>query len=80
MYLEDLFKTVRPDENGYHPIANVLWTWMMLSIVHNDALFRFLIAAARRLDAANRMLVSAVGDLQNRDETFIRTRQRLMDA
>ena len=80
VYLNDLFKTVRPDENGYLPIANVLWTWMTLSVVENDALFRFLIAAARRLDSANRMLISAVAELQNRDETFIRTRQRLMDA
>lgn len=46
----------------YVPITPVLWTWMAIGAGHGDGKVRYLLAAARRLDAANVLL----GDVERR--------------
>ena len=55
-----------PDEDGYAPLTNTIWTWMNIGPApDSDTLTRYLLAAARRLDAAHRQ--------------FQRVRERLDD-
>ena len=41
-----------PTETGYAPLAPTLWTWLSIGS-ESQIRFRYLLAAARRLDAAN---------------------------
>lgn len=44
-----------PDDDGYAPLTNTIWTWMSTGPVPgSEALTRYLLAASRRLDAAHR--------------------------
>ncbi|MGB9137579.1 MAG: hypothetical protein WCB73_10215 [Pseudonocardiaceae bacterium] len=43
-------------ENEYVPITPVLWSWLVCGGVHDEAKARYLLAAARRLDAASVLL------------------------
>jgi hypothetical protein len=50
--------------DGYAPLANTIWTWMNLQQTPGvDALARFLLAAARRLDVAHRCFDSVRADM-----------------
>ena len=41
---------------GYAPLTPVLWTWLQLGTGRSEATVRYLLAAARRLDTAARLL------------------------
>jgi DNA-binding transcriptional ArsR family regulator len=43
-------------EDEYVPITPVLWSWLVCGGVHDEAKARYLLAAARRLDAASVLL------------------------
>jgi hypothetical protein len=43
-------------EGEYVPITPVLWSWLAFGGVHDEAKMRYLLVAARRLDAANVLL------------------------
>jgi hypothetical protein len=44
-----------PDADGYAPLTNTLWTWMNIGLApESEAVARYLLAAARRLDVAHR--------------------------
>jgi hypothetical protein len=53
----------RGDATGYSPVTPALWTWFRLGLGHDDAKMRYVLAAARRLDAAAR-LVAQLEDLR----------------
>jgi hypothetical protein len=44
-------------QSGYVPLTPVLWTWLNLGTGHSEARTRYLLAAARRLDMANLLLI-----------------------
>jgi hypothetical protein len=44
----------RPDETGYAPLADTVWTWLRIVRFSDEGQFRYVIAAARRLDSAQR--------------------------
>jgi len=53
--LEWIDQMFPPDEDGYAPLTNTIWTWMTIGPVPGaETLTRYLLAAARRLDAAQR--------------------------
>ena len=62
--LEWIDQMFPPDDDGYAPLTNTIWTWMSTGPVPGtETLTRYLLAASRRLDAAHR--------------SFQRIRQRL---
>jgi len=44
----------RPDETGYAPLADTVWTWLRIARFTDEGQARYLVAAARRLDSAER--------------------------
>lgn len=46
----------RAEATGYIPVTPALWTWLRLGVGHDEAKVRYILAAARRLDAAARLL------------------------
>lgn len=57
--LEWIDQMFPPDEDGYAPLTNTIWTWMTIGPAPNaETLTRYLLAAARRLDAAHRSFTS----------------------
>src|SRR5205823_3615605 len=78
--LRDLDKDTGRSPDGYAPVSNVLWTWLFVGAPPDPKLFRYLFAAARRLDTAHSLCVQVLGALTDRPEPFIRARQRLFEA
>jgi hypothetical protein len=54
--LEAIDDLERGEATGYSPVTPALWSWMRLGVGHDEATVRYLLAAARRLDAAARLL------------------------
>jgi hypothetical protein len=46
----------KPTESGYVPLTPVLWSWLSIG-ERDESMYRYLLAAARRLDQANEMLM-----------------------
>jgi hypothetical protein len=61
-------------------VSNTLWTWLVFGAPPDPAFFRFLFAAARRLDSAHSLCTDVLGALTDRPEPFIKARQRLFAA
>lgn len=80
IFLEDLDKHNRAGLDGYTPVANALWTWLVIGVPTDPALFRFLFASARRLDTAYLLCGHVLESLTDRSEPFIRARDRLFSA
>lgn len=55
--LDHIDDQAEPTPSGHVPLTPVLWTWLSIGIGHNEARTRFLLAAARRLDTANLLLM-----------------------
>ena len=52
--IEDVDRMAKPGPDGYATISNTVWTWLIATSAPTDpALFRFLLAASRRLDTAH---------------------------
>lgn len=52
---ERIDRMFEPDEDGYVPFSNTIWTWMAIGpAAGTEALTRYLLAAARRLDTSYR--------------------------
>ncbi len=80
IFLRDLDEGNLPGPDGYAPVSNTLWTWLIVGAPPDPTLFRFLFAAARRLDTAHSLCVDVIGALTDRQEPFIKARQRLFGA
>lgn len=57
-----------PREDGYAPITNTLWTWLSIGGHEPQEAIRFILAAARRLDASHRTLETVRDGLRQLDE------------
>ncbi|WP_411731594.1 hypothetical protein [Paeniglutamicibacter sp.] len=55
--LDHLDAMQEPTESGYVPLTPVLWSWFAIG-ERDDAQSRYLLAAARRLDQANELLMA----------------------
>lgn len=55
--LDHIDYQVEPTSSGRVPLTPVLWTWLSIGTDHDEARTRFLLAAARRLDTANLLLI-----------------------
>jgi hypothetical protein len=52
--IQDVDRMAKPGPDGYATISNTVWTWLITTSTPADpALFRFLLAASRRLDTAH---------------------------
>lgn len=78
--LHDLERGNEPGPDGYAPVSNTLWTWLTFGAPPDPAFFRFLLAAARRLDTAHSLCSDVLAALTDRDEPFIKARRRLFRA
>lgn len=79
--IQDLERENFPESYGYAPVSNMIWTWFQCGASSDEELFRFLVAAARRLDTAHDFCVEALNNLGSRpDEPFIKTRARINKA
>lgn len=78
--IQDIDRHAPKLDHGYAAISNTIWTWLFCGAPPNPALFRFLFAAGRRLDTAHSLLLRVNDALDDRDEPFVKVRQRLFDA
>jgi hypothetical protein len=80
IFLRDLDNANQPGPDGYTAVSNTLWTWLMVGAPPDPAFFRFLFAAARRLDTTHSLHVEVLAALTRQPEPFIKARQRLFGA
>lgn len=79
--IQDVDKENSPHADGYAAVSNTIWTWLQFGPSPDPVLFRFLFAAARRLDSAHDLCVDALEQLGGpRDEPNIKARARLFKA
>lgn len=78
--LRDLERGNEPGPDGYAPVSNTLWTWLTFGAPPDPAFFRFLLAAARRLDTAHALCSDVLAALTEQNEPFIKARRRLFAA
>jgi hypothetical protein len=78
--LRNIERGNEPGADGYAPVANTLWTWLTFGTPPDPAFFRFLFAAARRLDTAHSLCIDVLAALTEQDEPFIKARRRLFAA
>ena len=79
--IDDVDKYAVAGLGGYSPIANTIWTWLQVPPMPTERFFRYLFAAARRLDSAHSLWVGAMQELTGpSDEPFIQKRVRLYTA
>jgi hypothetical protein len=81
VFLRDLERGNNPGPDGYAPVSNTLWTWLNFGAPPPDPpFFHFLFAAARRLDTAHSLCADVLAALTEKNEPFIKARQRLFGA
>jgi hypothetical protein len=51
--IQDVDRMAKPGPDGYATISNTVWTWLSIGAPTAPTLFRFLLAASRRLDTAH---------------------------
>ena len=79
--IRDIDRESRPGLDGYAAVSNTVWTWLQFGAPPDLTLFRFLLAASRRLDTAHDLCISALDELGDRpDEPYIKTRARAFKA
>ena len=79
--IQDIERENFPESYGYAPVANMVWTWFQCGASSDEELFRFLVAAARRLDTAHNLCADALNNLGSRPgEPFMKTRARMYKA
>ena len=79
--IQDIDRDNTPDSNGYAAIANTVWTWFKIGPSPDQLSFNYLFAAARRLDSAHALCVSAMSEFDNPPhEPFIKSRARIYRA
>ena len=72
----------KPEASGYAPVANTVWSWLAIPPDENDQTFvNYLLAAARRLDAAHAHCSRALRFLAGPpNEKGFRAREATFDA
>ena len=80
--MADVDRYSKPGADGYAPVANTVWTWLAIPPHKDDQTFiNYLLAAARRLDAAHAHCVGALRALtDHRNEKGFRAREAMFDA
>ena len=80
--MADVDRYSKPGADGYAPVANTVWTWLAIPPHKDDQTFvNYLLAAARRLDAAHAHSVSALRGLTDHaNEEGFRAREAMFDA
>ena len=81
--IQDIDRENSPGPDGYAAVSNTVWTWPQVGPSPDPALFRLLVAAARRLDTAHDLCVNALNELgmgSRPGEPFIKTRARVFKA
>ena len=79
--IQDIDRENTPGADGYAVIANTVWTWLQIGLSPDQSFFNYLFAAARRLDSAHALCVSAMSEFNNPpDESFIKYRARIYRA
>jgi hypothetical protein len=78
IYDADRYGETGPD--GYKPITNTIWTWLSFGSPTQPALFRHLLAGARRLDGAHALLADMTRVITNLSGGFIGKRSQIYQA
>ena len=80
--MADVDRYTQPDPNGYAPVANTVWSWLVIPPRADDPTFvNYLLAAARRLDAAYVHCSGALRPLTSPPEEMgFRAREAMFDS
>lgn len=79
--IRDVDRYSTEGSDGYADIANTVWTWLQFGPSPDLEFFRFIFAAARRLDSAHAHWATSTNQTENvPGEGFIRTRARIFRA
>jgi len=82
VYLKDVDRLYERNDEGYAPIADLLWLWMKIGIPShgnppNAEAYRYLFAAGRRLDVAQQLRADALTRLRGEHKTLFSYRNAL---
>jgi hypothetical protein len=80
VYLRDVDLVSRRGPDGYAALADPMWVWLIAGPQVNQLAFRYLFAAARRLDTAHTLNAQLLDALNRSDENFYGARQRVFQA
>ena len=75
--IQDIDRDNTPDSYGYAVIANTVWTWLQIGPSPDPKSFNYLFSAARRLDSAHALCVSAMSEFDNNSD---KSRARIFRA
>ena len=80
--MADVDRYSKPGADGYAPVANTVWTWLAIPPREYDQTFvNYLLAAARRLDAAHAHCSGALRGLtDHHNKMGFRAREAMFDA
>ena len=79
--VQDIDRVNTPDSYGYAVVANTVWTWLHIGPSPDPKFFEYLFAAARRLDSAYALCVSAMSEFDNNpDWVLTKSRERVFRA
>ena len=80
--MADVDRYTEPEPDGYAPVANTIWTWLAIPPHENKTFVNYLLAAARRLDAAHAHCSGALRGLTEHPpkEKGFRAREAMLDA
>ena len=79
--IRDVERYTQSHPDGYFSIANTVWTWVHIPPSQGDTFFRYMFAAARRLDQAHALWTHALNGLHSSpDEPSIQARARIFEA
>lgn len=78
----DVDRYSEPRDDGYAPVANTVWTWLAIPPREQDRVFvNYLLAAARRLDAAHARCHGSLNGLSRLpNETGFPARETMFEA
>jgi hypothetical protein len=78
--IHDVDRMAKPGPDGYATISNTVWTWFNVGAPTAPALFRFLLAASRRLDTAHSLYTQVEAALGSFSGPFPHQREEAFAA
>ena len=78
----DVDRNSEPEDDGYAPVANTVWSWLAIPPPTNEMVYNYLLAAARRLDMAHVHCMGALSGLAgcSNQPSFLKVRAVMFEA
>jgi hypothetical protein len=78
--IRDVDRYAKSEPDGYAPITNTIWSWLIIGNPTSPERFRYLLVAGRRLDGTHALLIQVSSIMAGLSGGFIGRRERLFRA